>query len=69
MEAELLEAMYSIMIRYVPAKDRQAVADHVVDRISELSPDEELLVALAEVDKYLKAATNYHVDFSPNDDE
>lgn len=69
MDSDLIEAIYGVMVRYIATKDRQVVADHVVECISESCPDEEVIISLAGVDKYLRRAAAEHVDLDVDTDD
>ena len=69
MEAELLEAMYSAMIKYVPAKEKQGCVDHLVMDVIDAGADEETLQHLSNVDRYLKRAILEHSDIEEEDEE
>ena len=52
---ETVETVYSILKIYMPAKDMQTAADHLVEDLQELL-DEEEMFKLSSFDKYLKAS-------------
>jgi len=62
LEKELLEALYTTMIRYIPAKEKQGAVDHAVEMIIEAGADEELLEYFGNIDKYAKRSVMEQAD-------
>ena len=50
---ELVETVYTILKEYIPAKDMQLAADHLVEELQELL-DEQEVYQLSGLDKYVK---------------
>ena len=55
-ETDVLCEMWLVVKEYIPQKDRQAVADHVVNVIADHNITEKELKTLGGTDKYLKNA-------------
>lgn len=56
LEVDILSEMWLTVKEYIPAKDRQAVADHVVNVVADHSITERDLKAFGSTDSYLKRA-------------
>lgn len=54
MEAPV-KLIYEVLKEYIPAKDMQQAVDHLVDDLQEIL-DEEDLVRLGGIDKYMKSS-------------
>lgn len=68
MEAPVKQ-IYQILKEYIPAKDIQQATDHLVDDLQEIL-DEEDLVKLAGIDKYMKnSVTEVLGDYEEDEDE
>ena len=67
-DTEYLVAMWETVKEYVPSKDRQTAADHVVNELIEMGIDDSELKELA-VDKNMLSAIKEHVDIDPEEDE
>ena len=71
-EEEIVKQIYLILKQYIPAKEMQSAADHLVDDLQELV-DEETLYRLAGLDKYMKNSVQEMLgeteDFDYEDDE
>jgi len=70
-DTEYLVAMWQTVKEYIPAKDRQSAADHVINELVELGLDDNDLEDLA-VDKSMLNAIKEHIevkDKDENDDE
>ena len=65
-DIEVLTEAYLVMKEYVPARDRQTAADHLIGSLSDMSIDDRDLRKFAAVDTYLKRAIE---DFLNDDDE
>lgn len=48
-----VKQIYEILKEYIPAKDMQQAVDHLIDDLQEIL-DEEDLIKLAGIDKYMK---------------
>ena len=64
---------WNIVKEYVPAKDRQPAADHVVSILVDGGAEESLLYALRDCDKYMLEAVNEQLgeseDYDVDEDE
>jgi len=67
-DTEYLVAMWETVKEYIPTKDRQTAADHVVNELVELGIDDHDLKELA-VDKSMLSAIKEHVELDPEDEE
>lgn len=68
MEAPVKQ-IYQILKEYIPAKDIQQATDHLVDDLQEIL-DEEDLIRLAGIDKYMKnSVTEVLGDYEEDEDE
>jgi len=68
MEAPVKQ-IYQILKEYIPAKDIQQATDHLVDDLQEIL-DEEDLIRLAGIDKYMKnSVTEVLGDYEENEEE
>ena len=67
-DTELLVTMWETAKEYIPAKDRQTAADHIVTELIDMGIDDEDLKALA-VDKPMLTAIKEHVDLNDINDE
>jgi hypothetical protein len=67
-DTEYLVAMWQTVKEYIPAKDRQSAADHVINELVELGIDDEGLEDLA-VDKAMLNAVKEHVEVKDKDEE
>lgn len=56
LEVDILSEMWLTVKEYIPQKDRQAVADHVVNVVADHSITERDLKAFGATDSYLKRA-------------
>ena len=66
-EVEIMSSMWEVVVEYIPTKERQVVADHVVNTIADdhaLSDGD--LRAFGGTDVYLKRAVT---EYLGNDDE
>ena len=68
MEAELLEAMYNVMVRYIPSKEKQGAVDHVVSDLIDAGADDETLHHLSNTDSYLKRAILEQTDLGEEEE-
>lgn len=60
-DVEILLEVYSVMKEYVPAKDRQAAADHMVSTVCDFDVTDNDIKALAGADSYMKRAIEEYV--------
>ena len=68
MEAPVKQ-IYQILKEYIPAKDIQQATDHLVDDLQEIL-DEEDLIKLAGIEKYMKnSVTEVLGDYEEDEDE
>ena len=68
MEAPVKQ-IYQILKEYIPAKDIQQATDHLIDDLQEIL-DEEDLVKLAGIDKYMKnSVTEVLGEYEEDEDE
>ena len=65
---DYLITMWETVKEYVPSKDRQSAADHVINELVEIGIDDEDLEALA-VDKQMLAAIKEHIDVQDSDED
>jgi len=66
MDTELLEIFWETVKEYVPAKDRQVAADHVVTNLIDSGLDEETAMVLKALDSHMKDAV---LDHFPEDED
>ena len=66
--SELLVKFWQIVKEYVPAKDRQLAADHVVNELIDLGITDHDLQELA-VDRIMHAAIAEHLDVEEIDED
>ena len=68
MESQVRQ-IYEILKEYIPKKDIQQATDHLVDDLQEVL-DEEELIKLAGIDKYMKSSvTEVLGDYEEDEDE
>ena len=67
-DTEYLVAMWQTVKEYIPAKDRQSAADHVINELVEMGINDEDLEDLA-VDKAMLNAVKEHVEVKDKDEE
>jgi hypothetical protein len=67
-DSELLVAFWQTVKEYIPSKDRQTAADHVVNELVDLGIDDRDLEELA-VDKQMLNAIKEHVEVKDRDEE
>lgn len=68
MSGELLAVFWQTVREYIPAKDRQIAADHIVTELVELGVDDRDLHELA-IDRAMKTAISEHIELDQDDDE
>ena len=70
---DMFADFWNIVKEYVPAKDRQSAADHVVSILVDGGAEESLLYALRDCDKYMLEAVNEELgeseDYDVDEDE
>jgi hypothetical protein len=67
-DSDLLVTFWQTVKEYIPAKDRQSAADHVINELVEMGIDDRDLEDLA-VDKAMLNAIKEHIDVKDKDDE
>jgi len=70
-DLETLISVYTTMKEYIPSKDRQSAADHIMSEMVDLLNDEDI-TEFAAVDSYLKHAYkeyNYEEDETDQEEE
>ena len=67
-DIEHLVIFWETVREYIPAKDRQSAADHIVNELVDSGLDDTDLEALA-VDKVMLNAIKEHIDVEEKDDE
>lgn len=67
-DSELLVAFWQTVKEYIPAKDRQSAADHVINELVDLGIDDRDLEDLA-VDKAMLTAIKEHIQVKDEEDE
>jgi hypothetical protein len=67
-DTEFLVAMWQTVKEYIPTKDRQSAADHVINELVELGIDDNDLEDLA-VDKAMLTAVKEHIEVQDKDEE
>ena len=60
--------MWQTVKEYIPAKDRQSAADHVINELVELGIDDNDLEELA-VDKSMLTAIKEHINVTEDEDD
>ena len=67
MSGELLAVFWQTVREYIPAKDKQTAADHIVEELVEMGVSDQDLHELA-IDRAMQNAIKEHIDVE-NDDE
>jgi hypothetical protein len=67
MSGELLAVFWQTVREYIPTKDRQTAADHIVEELVEMGCSDQDLHELA-IDRAMQNAIKEHIDID-NDDE
>ena len=67
-DTEYLVTMWQTVKEYIPAKDRQSAADHIVNELVDLGIDDRDLEDLA-VDKAMLNAIKEHIDVKDKDED
>jgi hypothetical protein len=68
MSGELLAIFWQTVREYIPAKDRQTAADHVVEELVEAGIDDRDLHQMA-IDRPMQNAIKEHVDIEHDDED
>jgi len=68
MSGELLAIFWQTVREYVPAKDRQTAADHVVEELVEMGCSDQDLHQMA-IDRAMQNAIREHVDLDESESE
>lgn len=68
MSGELLAVFWQTVREYIPVKDRQIAADHIVTELVDLGIDDRELHELA-IDRVMKNAISEHIELDQDDDE
>jgi hypothetical protein len=68
MSGELLAIFWQTVREYIPAKDRQSAADHVVEELIEMGVSDQDLHELA-IDRPMQNAIKEHIDITDDEDE
>jgi hypothetical protein len=68
MSGELLAIFWQTVREYVPVKDRQTAADHIVEELVEMGISDADLHELA-IDRVMQNAIREHVEIDEFDDE
>ena len=68
MSGELLAIFWQTVREYVPAKDRQTAADHVVEELVEAGIDDRDLHQMA-IDRAMQNSIKEHVDIEHDDED
>jgi len=67
-DTEYLVTMWQTVKEYIPAKDRQSAADHIVNELVDLGIDDRDLEELA-VDKAMLTAIKEHIEVTEEDED
>tara|TARA_R110000823_G_scaffold32114_4_gene90726 strand:- start:1165 stop:1392 length:228 start_codon:yes stop_codon:yes gene_type:complete len=67
MDADLFAATWNITKEYIPAKDKQHAADHIIILLNDSFVDEEVFHALRDTDDFMKQAMDVYVDGDDNE--
>ena len=68
MEYEILEETWTVLKEYI--KEKQSAADHWIGNLIESGVDEEVILDLAGIDKYLAKAVEYNgLDLNDEDED
>lgn len=70
-ETEILSEMWNTVKEYIPQKDRQMVADHVINVVADHSITERDLKLLGGTDSYFRRAVEEYLgeEVDPNEDD
>ena len=67
-EVDILSDMWNTVKEYIPSKERQAVADHVINVVAEYSISDNDLKALGGTDSYMKRAVQEYLGGEEDED-
>jgi pseudouridine-5'-phosphate glycosidase len=67
-DTEYLVALWQTVKEYIPTKDRQSAADHVINELVEMGISDEELESLA-VDKSMLNAIKEHIEVAETDED
>jgi len=68
-EVDILSEMWLTTKEYIPSKDRQAAADHVISLVADLGVSESGLKQLGGTDSYLSHAVKEYLYEDEDEDE
>tara|TARA_Y100000114_G_scaffold51739_2_gene47229 strand:- start:9440 stop:9679 length:240 start_codon:yes stop_codon:yes gene_type:complete len=70
---DMFADFWNVVREYVPAKDRQSAADHIVSVLVDAGADDTILYALRDCDKYMQEAVTEELgesdDYDIDEDE
>lgn len=67
LDVEILSEMWLTVKEYIPQKDRQAVADHVINVVADHSISERDLKTFGGADGYIQRAVSEYLDEDEDD--
>jgi hypothetical protein len=70
-DVEMVIEVYQVLKEYIPAKDRQAAADHMVNVVCDYDISDHDIKSLAGADSYMKRAVEEYIgeDVDIDDEE
>jgi hypothetical protein len=68
MSGELLAIFWQTVREYIPAKERQTAADHIVEELVEMGISDQDLHELA-IDRVMQNAIKEHIDVETDDED
>lgn len=68
MTGEFLAIFWQTVREYIPAKDRQTAADHIVEELVEIGVSDQDLHELA-IDRVMQNAIREHIDVDQDDED
>jgi hypothetical protein len=68
MSGELLAVFWQTVREYIPAKDKQTAADHIVGELVEMGVSDQDLHELA-IDRTMQNAIKEHIDVNQDDED
>jgi hypothetical protein len=68
MSGELLAVFWQTVREYIPAKDKQTAADHIVEELVEMGVSDQDLHELA-IDRAMQNAIKEHIDVNQDDED
>ena len=68
MSGELLSVFWQTVREYIPAKDKQTAADHIVEELVEMGVSDQDLHELA-IDRAMQNAIKEHIDIDQDDED